>query len=231
MQKKYLGVIFASFCLVSCASQVAKLPKYDHFQRNPQFATVVVRLNNFDYLDLKRITKNDDETSLQTHSAEKQNMEQLKAAQVKGYDLRKLITPKQLDLTTNEFRIMKPARSPIPYSYSQSLYTIKPGIYYISYMAILSDQGVYYTEAAGLSPRGEIAYGAFEIKAGEVLYIGDLDAQWKSSNLVKKISVLDQLTQVKKDLTAAGHADLAAKITKAQFYAKGEMLPAYDNMG
>lgn len=110
------------------------------------------------------------------------------------------------------------------YNYVQSLFTIEPGTYYISFLAIDSDKGVYYSDAPGLDPKGRVEYGAFTVQPGEVLYLGDVDCQWKSTNKVKKLTLQDQISEVKKDLDSAGHPDLAAKIVNAKFIPRGANL-------
>lgn len=184
--------IFISFVLsctvfvFGCTSQVEKLTTINKTVRQDgDKAMVVVKINNFDYLDI---------TKLDNISAKPQ-----------------------------QYRILKPQRMFV-YNYAQSMYSIEPGIYYISFIAIDSSQGVYYSEAPGIDAQGKVAYGAFEIKAGEVLYLGDFECQWKSTNTIKKLSLFNKLNEVKRDLDLVGHQDLAAKITTAKYYPKGATL-------
>lgn len=180
-------IVLCAVALIGCGAQVAKLQTLDKSDLAPhQRATVVVKIDNFDYLDLVK------------------------------YDPANPQMAKQ-------YRVLKPNRV-LVYNYSQSVYALEPGIYYISFLAIDSDKGVYYSDAPGINAEGKIAYGAFEVKAGDVLYLGDLECQWQSTNKVRKIRVKDELNSVKKDLAFAGHNDLAAKIVKGKLLLNGSKL-------
>lgn len=180
-------IVFSVIVFLGCGAQIAKLQTLDKTDLAPgQRATIVVKIDNFDYLDLVK------------------------------YD------PENPQMA-KPHRVLKPSRV-LVYNYSQSVYALEPGIYYISFLAIDSDKGVYYSDAPGINAEGKIAYGAFEVKAGEVLYLGDLECQWQSTNKVRKIRVKDELTMVKKDLAFAGHNDLAAKIVKGKLMLNGSKL-------
>lgn len=179
-------VVLSVFLLSGCTTQVARLPLHnDKAYPTNDNAILVVKLDNFDYLDITKI----DENALP-------------------------VTPPV------QYRILKPQRLFIA-SYAKSMYAITPGTYYISFIAIDSDKGVYYSEAPGLDAQGTVAYGAFTVRPGEVIYLGDLECQWRSTNKVKKLSLLHKLAEVKKDLDLAGHPDLAAKIVDAKFFPRG----------
>lgn len=188
MQKIFkVLIIFSAIVLLGCGTQVAKLQTLDKTDLAPnQRATIVVKIDNFDYLDLVK------------------------------YDPANPQIAKQ-------YRVLKPNRV-LVYNYAQSVYALEPGIYYISFLAIDSDKGVYYSDAPGINADGKIAYGAFEVKAGDVFYLGDIECQWQSTNKVKKIRVKDELSMVKKDLAFAGHNDLAAKIVKGKLMLNGARL-------
>jgi hypothetical protein len=165
---------------------VAKLPHLDETLKIASGrAVLVVKLENFDYLDITKVQNTADPES---------------------YPVR--------------YRILK---TPLMFvdTYAKAMYSIEPGTYYISFIAIDSQNGVYYSDAPGLDPEGAIAYGAFKIQAGEVLYLGDVDCRWQSTNKIKKLSLAHKLPEVQKDLSSAGHPDLAAKIVMAKFFAKG----------
>lgn len=121
----------------------------------------------------------------------------------------------------NEFCIMQSMRSFIPYSYSQSIYIIRPGIYYISFLQQQVASNLYHTIEPGIGIDGKIAYGAYDIKPGEVLYLGDYDCKWRTSSRISKLLVTDNLSEVKQDLYRAGYEELAAKITTARLYESG----------
>lgn len=189
-------IIFCLALITGCANQIAKLPKYDKSLKNdPQQATIVLRIDNFDYLDLKRVNKGTAE------------------------DI------KTLALANDEYRVLKPSRLIIPYGYAQTLYTIAPGTYYIASLVNNAEAGVYYSAAPGLDANNVVNYAAFTVKPGDVVYIGDIECQWQSTNKVKKLVMHDKLAEVKKDLTIAGFADLATKMSKAEVYARGSVIP------
>lgn len=122
---------------------------------------------------------------------------------------------------SNEFSIMRPMRYFMPYSYSHSIYTIRPGTYYISFLQHQDKNNLYHTIEPGVDADGKIAYGAYDIKPGEVLYLGDYDCSWRTSSRISKLLVTDNLPEVKQDLYRAGYEDLAEKITTARLYPAG----------
>ncbi len=229
-------VALACMLLSGCGYKVAKLKKYEHGADPIPKALLVVRINTLDYLDIKRLDDAEDKTSLSAiTSTEQAPLAELnttiEVAQTKPVqDLRKLFADqarahnntKTLSLDVTEYRILKPNFFFTPFSYARELYAIEPGTYYISLLGIDSEQGIYYSDAPGVNKDGIIAYGAFEIKPGEVLYLGDIECQWRSTNAVKKILVHDKLAAVKKDLQDAGLHQIAAQITTAKMYTHGQ---------
>lgn len=217
-------------CLTGCGYKVAKLQKYEPgVDLTPQ-ALLVVKINALDYLDIKRVedtkenpvANNTAQTTTTTTASTEEKPTESK-------DLRKLFDHKQaanadsnaLALAVTEYRISKPNSFFRPFSYSHEIYSIEPGTYYISLVGNDFEQGIYYSEAPGINKDGVIAYGAFQVKAGEVVYLGDIECQWHSTNKVKKIQVLDKLAAVKKDLQDAGMHQLAARIVPTRFYSQG----------
>ena len=186
MQKIFSYLMIGSLLmLVGCTSEVAKLPHMDPNMRIAQDrAVLVVKVGNFDYLDITKVDSAD---------------------------------PKSRSV---KYRILKPSKMFLD-TYAKQIYDIEAGTYYISFVAIDSANGTYYSEAPGLDTHGSIAYGAFNIKPGEVLYLGDFDCRWQSSNKIKKLSLINNMTEVKRDLESAGHSELAAKVVMAKFYARG----------
>lgn len=235
MQKKYWLCLFSVLLLNGCGNQVAKLQKYTIDDEDAQ-CLLVVKINNFDYLDLKRLRGTDGQNSSKEQVIEKKSIATASISdeekQTDRYDLKQLFNKNKANKKTalafpkSEYRILRPNAFFLPFSYAHTIYHIQPGTYYISYVAIESQAGVYYSEAPGLNNAGTIAYGAFTIKPGEVLYLGDLECQWHSSNKIKKFQVVDKLTTVKKDLYSAGLTELSEKITNAKFYTSGTNINA-----
>lgn len=130
---------------------------------------------------------------------------------------------------TNELTIMRPMRSFLPYSYSHSVYTIRPGIYYISFLEYQTDRKLFHTIDEGLDGAGNVSYGAYNIQPGEILYLGDIECEWRTNSRVSKLQLKNNLEEVKKDLYQGGYEEIAEKITIAQFYPRGSNLNQMDD--
>ncbi|MCA9339271.1 hypothetical protein KC939_02900 [Candidatus Saccharibacteria bacterium] len=172
---------------------MAKLQPYEPNAAGSEPTLVVVKINNFDYLDIRRISNNSQENNKSI-------------------------------VNNDEFRILKSSYFFKPFTYANTIYSIEPGTYYISFIAIDSEQGVYYSEAPGIDVAGSITYGAFEIKPGEVLYLGDLECQWRSTNKVKKFIAHSNFVEVQKDLSSAGLSKIAAQIQPRKLIPAGSKL-------
>jgi hypothetical protein len=244
MTKRFLLTCLSVVFVSGCGSQVAKLQKYDpQINYAQQQATVVVRIDNFDYFDLSRLDRSATITPTESSNIEQTQVSDNGAAktadpgfslnQINKLDLRKLVasfdsTPKQQQKAANDYRIMKANRWMISNGYSDVIYTIEPGIYYISYVATETGPKVYYSAAPGLSSDNVIAYGAFDIKPGDVLYLGDIECRWNSSTKIKKLVLRNNLAAVKRDLINSGYTQIANRITLAKFYTNGTRVKAND---
>ncbi len=114
-------------------------------------------------------------------------------------------------------------------TYEQSFYSLDPGIYYISCLGqtrnyVSHQHGMQtvqtyteYTDGAGISPDGYIKYGAFEVKAGDVLFLGNIDYIWDQKRLV---NINDNLPQTKIKLLQSNspYKSLVQNMKKAKFY-------------
>jgi len=120
----------------------------------------------------------------------------------------------------NSYRVLKANRL-LNYGYANSVYTVEPGTYYISYA--YSDEGNVerHTQAPGLTETGTVEYGAFEVKAGDVVYLGDIEAEWLSKDPSKMFHISGNLNLVKQELIAANHSALAEKLQTATFLPSG----------
>jgi hypothetical protein len=123
-----------------------------------------------------------------------------------------------------EYRIHKPSYLFNVFNYTKATYTIEPGIYYISFAFYEHNHNVNFTRKPGISKTGVVQYGAFEVKAGEVLYLGDVDFDWVNIDKPKMIHIVNNFNDVTKDLIASDHRDLAVKIEPAQFYPHGALI-------
>lgn len=109
-------------------------------------------------------------------------------------------------------------------SYRQTVFVTEPGVYFISGASYKVGNVQYVTALDGITPEGTIIYGAFEVKAGEVVYIGDLKFNWHK-NSPKFIETSSQFTTVVRDLEASSkYRDLAPKLKPAKFYPSGSKI-------
>lgn len=114
-------------------------------------------------------------------------------------------------------------------SYRQTVFITEPGIYFISSAAYTVGNTRYITALDGITPEGRIIYGAFEVKPGDVVYIGDLKFNWYKKGS-KFIEVNSQFPTVIRDLEASSkYRDLAPKLKPAKFYPSGSMISMDEN--
>lgn len=121
----------------------------------------------------------------------------------------------------NTYRILKSSRMLNVFGYATSVYSVEPGIYYISYAYNDAEGTAYYTKSAGLSSDNIVVYGAFEIKPGTVVFLGDIEIDWLQETNSAMVKIGGNIANVKNELAAAGHTDLSAKLTQAKFYPAG----------
>lgn len=109
-------------------------------------------------------------------------------------------------------------------SYDKCFYSLEPGIYYISSASHSDASFTYNTTLAGITPEGRIVYGAFEVKAGEVLYIGNINFNWNSKGSL--VTVSGSLNKAKKELMDSNskYKNLASKMKYGSFYPAGSLV-------
>lgn len=240
MKKQFSFVCVASSLLLTgCGHNVAKLQKYDpHSQYAAGQAVVIVKINNMNYLDLSRVDKITPSQQIQDSPEVAEKADNVDPTQMQSsyrkLDLRNTFKTahghKLKPIIANEYRILKAKRWVLPYTYAESMYTIEPGIYYISYISAERDGQFFYTGKPGISAQKTITYGAFDVKPGDVLYLGDIECDWRHTHQIKKINIQNNIVEVKKDLQAAGLEQLSELVHTAQFYKTGTKL-ALDNQG
>ncbi len=126
---------------------------------------------------------------------------------------------------TNVWRLFKPTISlATPFNYSKAVYTVEPGIYYIAFAYAETNAVPSYTRDPGVTQHGEVMYGAFEVKPGAVVYLGDLDFNWITMNKNKQVNIINNISAVKNDLRANGKNNLAEKLEVANFYPRGSKI-------
>ncbi len=136
-------------------------------------------------------------------------------------NIKRIHSTSEIDLDDDEYSIKHPPRSPIPYKYTQSIYTIEPGTYYISY-AFYSNYNnpnarLRYTKNDGLDCQQQPIYGKFTIEPDQVLYLGDIKVNWISKNPHNMFCKIDNLAEVKRDLRKAGYKELSEKVSFADW--------------
>lgn len=238
MKKQFSFVcIFSSLFLSGCGHNVAKLQRYDPYaQYAPGQAVVIVKINNMNYLDLSRVDRITPSQQMQDPIDIAEKTDNLDPTQMQsGYrklDLRNAFKTahghKLKPIIANEYRILKAKRWVLPYTYAESMYTIEPGVYYISYISAERDGQFFYTGKPGITAQKTITYGAFDVKPGDVLYLGDIECEWRHTHQIKKINIQNNIIQVKKDLQSAGLEQLAQLVQTAQFYKTGSKLSLND---
>jgi hypothetical protein len=108
-------------------------------------------------------------------------------------------------------------------SYRQVVFLTEPGIYFISNADYKFGNTRYYTTQSGLTPEGEVIYGAFELKQGDTIYIGDIQFNWNNSD--KPVTIVSRYNAVKSDLLASvNYKELASKVKPAKFYGSGSII-------
>ena len=108
--------------------------------------------------------------------------------------------------------------------YSKSIYTIEPGTYYISYAYCNDDNDERFTKLPGLTADGAVEYGAFVVKPGDVVYLGDIEVDWLRPSSDKMFVVGGDLNAVKKDLLSANYNDIVSKLKMATYLPRGSRI-------
>lgn len=227
-------LLISVLTISGCSQEAPKLPKYDSQEHYVQTqATVVVKLDEISYINLARLHK----VSITPVNARPVNDANLSAdpnireQQESRLDLRGLFSGKPSPVepqVLNEYKISRGSRSFVPYTYADSIYTIAPGVYYISFIEYQNEAAMYHTMTPGIDKQGMVTYGAFDIKPGAVLYLGDISCTWKGRNQIQKLNVTHNLVEVKQNLISAGYKKLAEKIDTAKFYPSGTNISTFN---
>jgi hypothetical protein len=109
--------------------------------------------------------------------------------------------------------------------YDSRLAMINPGVYYIDYLSWNDGPTNYYSSSPGISKKGMIVYGAFEVKPGDVGYVGKLYIKDRTVYLEK----ISEIEKVKNDLIKSKQTDLVKKVKEIEFYGRGSMVHRDDN--
>jgi hypothetical protein len=197
------SALFVVLC--GCQSQSSKLVKYDPALGKPS-ALIIAKIDNADYINLKRL----DPKHVRTDSTIPAGCTVApgSAGAVEG----------DVDV---EYTIVHPIIWPVPHKYTDSIYSIEPGTYYISYAYLDNptddNAPIRSTRCDGLDSDNKPVYGAFTVREGEVLYLGDIKVNWLNRNPSQMFCMIDNSMCVKRDLTRAGYAELAQKVALASW--------------
>ncbi len=139
-----------------------------------------------------------------------------KEAQPLGYTLKKLSDSNSESIHVDPPSTFFSTHSTI--NYAKNIIMLTPGIYYFDKITLFTEDNIIYW----LSPPGflnkEIVYGAFEVKAEDVISLGKLVISNDSNPHFK---VYDDIEKVRKDLNKAGYTDLANRVKVRTFYNSG----------
>ncbi|AIF81947.1 hypothetical protein I862_06965 [endosymbiont of Acanthamoeba sp. UWC8] len=104
--------------------------------------------------------------------------------------------------------------------YAQNMLFLEPGLYYID--EITPRPGGRYFSSPGYK-NGKIMYGAFEVKAGQVISLGSIDIS------DGKLKFIREDEKIKKELHAEGYDELAANMKPGIFYEGGSAIKVHKN--
>ncbi len=115
-------------------------------------------------------------------------------------------------------------------TYDVAFYALEPGVYYISsanYTTInyaKNQKTYYYTTKNGITPDGYIVYGAFEVKRGEILFIGDIKPNFIFPRDLFRIT--GDLEKTKSDLLSSNspYKNLATQMKQSYFHTVGSKI-------
>jgi hypothetical protein len=110
--------------------------------------------------------------------------------------------------------------------FENAFYTIEPGIYYISRAYFSSGEYNYYTTLSGLTPEGRVVYGAFEVKPGEVAFLGKLCFNFGKEKADELFTVYADLENAKRKIlnSRSKYKSLVPKLQKINFYPSGSRI-------
>ena len=121
-------------------------------------------------------------------------------------------------------------------NYDVDMLFLEPGLYFIERIdfAPIYYYGSIRSRSVGppaYNKLGEITLGAFEVKAGEVIGLGDLQfyspAGYEYTGKVLGPKLIREDKKMRKELIEAGHIDIANKLKPGVFYEPGSLFNTY----
>lgn len=142
-------------------------------------------------------------------------------------------------IKATEYAIKQRGLWNVDFSFKNAFYMLEPGIYYISYAATSIASGTYlttyYTSLPGLTPEGKVVYGAFEVRAGDVAFLGNL--MMSTAGIYQASADMFSVTGTVEEATNeilnsnVEHKELAKKLRKITFYPTGSKIYRDKNGG
>ncbi len=247
IKKLLKASLFTLFSVITsgCSSNVARMHKYDPSLAADDKAIIIVGTKNLTLVDFTKYEKyplaattstvsktpsvvTKPETTApepEIISADPNNVSYPKTKlKLKDLFARKSDPADAENFPKGTYRILKNNRMLNLYGYASAIYTLEPGIYYISYAYYDDGSTTYTTKQPGLNSQQQVEYGAFEVKPNSVVYLGDIEFDWANVNHNKILKLTDNMQQVKQELLADNQESLIAKLTSAKFYPSGSKL-------
>lgn len=107
-------------------------------------------------------------------------------------------------------------------SETDQILMLKPGIYFIDYIEWHDGLYVHKSKFTGITKDNTILYGAFEVKPGDVGYIGDLIISDDDNAII--LNRVKELEKTKEYLIKTKYNDLSSMIKEIKFYIKGSKI-------
>lgn len=128
------------------------------------------------------------------------------------------------DYVLTQYRIVKNTNLYNKYGYSSTVYALDPGIWYINFAFYSTSCDINFTKKPGLTAESKVMYGAFEVKAGDVLYLGDINFSWAKNDPFKMVTVTGDIEKAKKELQTSSYKKLIPFLKPVQFYPGGSKI-------
>lgn len=247
IKKLLKASLFTIFSVITsgCSSNVARMHKYDPLLAANDNAIIIVGTKNLTLVDFTKYEKyplaapivskapsvvtkvetKPEPITPEIVSADPNNVSYPKTKlKLKDLFARKTDPDDAENFPKGTYRILKNNRMLNLYGYASAIYTLEPGIYYISYAYYDDGSTTYTTKQPGLNSQQQVEYGAFEIKPNSVVYLGDIEFDWANVDHSKIVKITDNMQQVKQELLADNQRPLIAKLTPAKFYPSGSKL-------
>ena len=106
-------------------------------------------------------------------------------------------------------------------SENDQIVMLKPGIYFIDHLEWHDGLYVHKSKFTGITKDNAILYGAFEVKPGDVGYIGDLVIPDDNAIILNRVK---KLAKTKEYLIQNKYNDLSSMIKEIKFYDKGSKI-------